>query len=234
MAILILTACAPKQKPTSQAPAGTQLISDTLFIVHEKTKDYYATVYIDQNKSSADRKHLLDFKLDTEELGELKEDYDIIKQKFHTPLKKYNLSNLPREWLPLFLYKGKHYIYYPSDYGNTGRTTLADTMMINRGFEILQAPLLSVHQINDSKYHVTWAARETGKQNQQITIYIIDQQKQIAVWEDLSQPVEYRYGLYVSKEGANNFDMIVSRCEQNKLPEYQFDKIDYATLIKGK
>lgn len=224
--ILFFAACSPGKKQTAAA--------DTIFIYREKTKDYYYKVYIDPNKQSADRQHLLDFKFDKEEQKEITEDYVNIKREFRSPLKKYDLSNLPREWLPLVLYKGKYYIYYPSDYGYTGRTTITDTMMIYRGFEIIQKPLIAVNKINDRKYHITLARRYLDKTAPQLNIYIIDDKKKVAVWEDLSQPMASRYGLYVARDGAANFDIVVNRCEQNKVPEYQFDKVDYAKLIKRK
>jgi hypothetical protein len=56
----------------------------------------------------------------------------------------------------------------------------------------------------------------------------------IAVWEDLGQPLPYCYGLYIAREKANNFDMIVNYCAQNKVDEFEFDKIDYPALLKRK
>ncbi|MEB0303024.1 hypothetical protein, partial [Mucilaginibacter sp. 5C4] len=62
---------------------------------------------------------------------------------------------------------------------------------------------------------------------------IIDPKNMVTVWEDTSLPFDYRYTLYVAKEHAAKFDMVVNYSKMDKMPEFDFDKINYKKLIKG-
>jgi len=64
------------------------------------------------------------------------------------------------------------------------------------------------------------------------TINIIDPKNKIAVWTQTGYDGKKYYQLFVPKENARNFDMIVSYCHDHKTREFDFDKIDYPALLK--
>lgn len=70
--------------------------------------------------------------------------------------------------------------------------------------------------------------KTTGK----VIVHIIDPQTKLAVWEFAQAHQASTYDLYIPRENASNFDMIVSECLQHKTAEFQFDDVDYAKLLK--
>jgi len=237
--VLLLAACKGPQKdktPDTVAndtnPKTTAV--DTAFIVREAGKGFYHTVYIEKNKAASSYKALLDFKYDHDDSVAYKANYKILKVRNPKPLKKYNLAGLPNTWLPLNLYKGKYYLYAPCNWGNIGIRTLTDSTLTyysTDGPDI--KPLLNFKKINPEKYEFQSKPFYQFVRSSNITIYIINPKKMIAVWEDRSLPVDYRYKLYVAKEQAGNFDMIVNDCKTGRTTEFDFDKVNFKVLIKG-
>jgi hypothetical protein len=214
--------------------------TDTIFISREKSKDYYHKVYIEKNRLSPFYKDLMDFKMEKFELEAYKQNCLELKKHFPSHLKKYDLTGLPKEWIPLYKYKGKYYIYYPSEEGNMGRRIITDSSMVYWFMDGPDPePILSAKKINENNWYLdinSYCKNISGLKDRpdaKLTIHIIDPKNKIAVWEDASQPKVDRYELYVPKIYAKNFDMIVNYCLQNKTEEFEFDNIDYPTLLKG-
>lgn len=208
--------------------------ADTTFLLREDKKEFYHAVFIDKNRESKVYKRLLDFKYDHDDSIAYNENYKILKVKFKKPLKKYDVAALKQGWLPLYAYKGKYYLYAPSDWGNAGQRILTDSTLIYWGMEGPDPkPLLSFKKINDSKYSLTSQPFYQFVKHSNINIYIIDPKNKVAVWEDMALPADYRYGLYVPVQYAQNFDMVHNYCKTDRMPEFVFDKIDFKALIKG-
>jgi hypothetical protein len=225
---------------TRSAQVSTDVQTDTIFISREKGKDYYHKVYIEQNRQSPFYKELTDFKMDKFELDEYEENCRELKKRFPAPLKKFNLQGLPKEWIPLYKYKGKYYVYYPSEEGNEGRRIITDSTMVYWFMDGPRPePFLNAKRIQENIWYLSinsYFKNMTAFKNRpdaKLIIHIIDPKNKIAVWEDKSQPVDERYELYIPKEYAGNFDMVVNYCLQSKTGEFQFDTIDYAALLKG-
>ena len=72
------------------------------------------------------------------------------------------------------------------------------------------------------------AARST------IKIHFIDNKTKLTVWEDSGKGAPYSYGLFVPREYATKFDMIVNYTNGDLPDEFEFDKIDYSALLKQK
>jgi len=210
-------------------------IHDTTFLLREKSKDYYHAIYIERNRQSPYYNSLLDFKYDDYENKEYKEAYQSIKQKHSAPLKKYNLTGLPKQWVPLHRYKNKYYIYLPSDEGDMGRMIITDSTLIYWSMEgPYPKPFQSLKKLNDHTWFFEADNFYPSKTTGTFVIHLIDPINKIAVFEDSSAPKRYRYSLYIAKENAKNFDLVVNYCETDKTPDFLFDKIDYAKLLKGK
>ncbi|MBS1530910.1 MAG: hypothetical protein JSU01_11415 [Bacteroidetes bacterium] len=219
------------------AQVSTNVNIDTIFI----SKDQYHRVYIEQNRRSPLYTELMDFKMDKSELDEYKGNYRDLKKHFPAPLTKYDLQGLSREWIPLYKYKGKYYIYSPSEEGNEGRRIITDSTMVYWFMDGPNPqPLLGVRRVKGNTWYLnvnSYFKNISGFPNRpdaKLIIHIIDPKNKIAVWEDKSQPQADRYELLISKDYAKNFDMIVNRSIQTKVPEFQFDKIDYAALLKNR
>jgi hypothetical protein len=209
--------------------------ADTAFLLREVKKDFYHAVFIEKNRESKLYKRLLDFKYDHDDSIAYNENYKILKVKFKKPLKKYAVADLKQEWLPLYAYKGKYYLYAPSDWGNAGRRMLTDSTLIYWDMEGPDPkPLLSFKKLNDGKYSLTSQPFYQFVKKSNINVYIIDPKNKVAVWEDNALPAAYRYGLYVPVQYAHNFDMVHNYCKTDKMPEFVFDKIAFKTLIKGR
>ncbi|MFD0763683.1 hypothetical protein ACFQZI_02375 [Mucilaginibacter lutimaris] len=208
--------------------------ADTNFIVREAKRDFYHAVYIEKDRNAAQYKWLLGFKYDHYDSINYKETYKIMKIKHPKPLRKYDLAGLPKQWVPLNLYKGKYYLYAPSDGGNTRIKAITDSTIIYYDMDgpTVQA-LLNFKKLKANKYFLKSPPFYQFVRSSNVTIYVIDPQNMITVWEDASLPLAYRYTMYVAKEHATNFDMVVNYCKTDKMPEYDFEKIDYKKLIKG-
>ena len=209
-------------------------INDTVFISKGIISKYCHAVYIEPNHQSKKYETVLDFKMDCNENEEYLENYRALKKRIKYPLKTYNLINLPKEWVPLYRYKSKYYTYYPSDPGNLGRRILTDSTMI---YWYMDGPSLkpfrTVKQINGCTWYFKIHPTRLDNNDAELIIHVIGSKNKIAVWENTSAPAAYRYELYVPRENAGNFDMIVNECKQNKEPEFLFDEIDFAALLKG-
>lgn len=221
---------------TQLAKVHIETHADTIFI----SRDYYHKVYVEQNRQSPFYSNLMDFKMDKSELDEYKGNYRSLKKDFPAPLTKYDLQGLPKEWIPLYKYKGKYYVYSPSEEGNEGRRIITDSTMVYWFMDGPNPqPLLSVKRIKENIWYLnvnSYFKHINGfpdRPDAKLIIHIIDPKNKIAIWEDKNQPETDRYELYIPKACAQDFDMIVNRSLQTKVPEFQFDKIDYNALLKG-
>jgi len=210
--------------------------NDTTFLFREinKKEHYYHAIYIERNKESASYKRLLDFQFDKDENKAYKREYEGLKQNHPEPLKKVKLSGLPKEWMPIYLYKGKYYIYSPSEWADVDRRIISDSTLLYSNFEISIEPFIAFKKTEKYTYLLKTRSYYPKPHTSQITIHIIDPKNKIAVWCNPSLPVKDRYGLYVVRDCAKNFDMVDNYFSEGKMPEFMFDKINYAKLLKGK
>ncbi|MBL4676164.1 MAG: hypothetical protein JKY70_08185, partial [Mucilaginibacter sp.] len=123
----------------------------------------------------------------------------------------------------------------PSDWANVDKRTITDSTTIYRGEQGPEPYVLKdVKKLNDAKYNVKAPPFYQFVKKSNINIYIIDPATKLSVWEDTELPPAYRYRLYVPLSSANKYDLVVNYCKTAKMPEFNFDKIDYAALIKGR
>ncbi|MBL4678479.1 MAG: hypothetical protein JKY70_20100, partial [Mucilaginibacter sp.] len=119
---LLLAACSGNgdKKPNDTAKTDTantksaSTSADTTFLQKETTKDYYHIVYVEKNHAAPIFRDLLNFKFDHYDSINYKQAYRILKVRNPKPLKKYDLAGLPNQWLPVYSYKGKYFLYAPS------------------------------------------------------------------------------------------------------------------------
>ncbi len=215
-----------------QSPAKKGPIADTDFISREVTKEYYHAVFIEHNRQSIFYTDLLDFKMDEYENDEYKQEYKVLKKRSSSPFKIYDLTGLSKEWIPLYKYRNKYYIYYPSDRGNAGRRIISDSTMVYRFMDGVRIePFMAVKKVDNHTYSFNLRSLFIDTGISQITIHIIDPKNNIVVWED-SSPYSGHFQLFIARENAKNFDMVVNYCKEIKTEEFQFDDIEFASLLK--
>ncbi|MES2331925.1 MAG: hypothetical protein V4539_20125 [Bacteroidota bacterium] len=219
-------------------------VYDTTFLI-KRSKDtiyngvdyhFFYNVYIDTNRNSKNHQLLGDF-LFTQDQNIDAYNERIKKRKI--ALSKIPLDDLPREWVPLYLYKNKYYVYKPSDLGNLGRRIVSDSLLM---FWFVDGPMPYVLQSVSKKDNDTWEIRskdyfvrmEGFIRPEILNIYIIDKENRIAVWEYKSETEKkFNYELYIPKENIKNFDMIVNESD-SKMPEFDFDQPDFKKLLRKK
>ena len=188
---------------------------DTTFILKKVTPNFYHSIYIEKNKKSPYYTELFNFNLSEEENESINSDYKNSKSKF----KKRILFNIQQEWLLLYKYKNKYYLYSPSDWGNVGRKIIADSGLIEWSIEgPVLAKLVEVKKINERKFILM--VQDPSLLKTKIVIYIIDRSRKIAVWKYIRKNKVTEYRLCVAREEAANFDLIVNHCNNMKQPEF--------------
>ena len=206
---------------------------DTVFLLKEHYPDYYQVAYIEKNRNSADYKDLLDFRLDSTENEEYQENCkDLYKNAVRGSI-KYKTTGLPRQWLPVYKHAGKYYLYSPSEEGADSRLMVTDTtvcFIYLDGYYHQQILAVTNQGYNNWRLKVFSLI---GRKHQ-IIVHTIDTKTHLAVWADLNKG-DSRYNLYVPREYANNFDMVVNRNRGNvKVSEFNFDKIDFQKLLTNR
>ena len=206
---------------------------DTIFLLKKHSADYYQVAYIEKNRNSPAYKELLDFRLDSDENEEYRENCKALYKKAVRGSKKYKMTGLPRQWLPVYDHAGKYYLYSPSEDGAQGRLMVTDTticFMYMDGYYPEQ--ILSATTYDDKNWSINVFSSISGRH--QIIVHTVDPKTHLAVWGNLNRG-DNRYQLYVPREYANNFDMVVNRDRGNvKVSEFNFDEIDFQKLLNNR
>ncbi|HUC80331.1 MAG TPA: hypothetical protein VMR70_05410 [Flavisolibacter sp.] len=152
------------------------------------------------------------------------------------PLKKASISALkdvPRKWIALYKWKNKYYLYSPSDFGNHSKVEMNDSTMVDFSMEGPQpSSYKKITRISATKLVIERANYWKGDR---VEVQIIDTAKGIAVFS--FGATKYRKGyrvLMVDAAKAHLFPTIVNYCETDKQGEFEFDELNFATLLKAK
>lgn len=216
-----------KTTPIRTSKADTDFISRSI-----DSTGYYA-IYIETDRESIYYAQLSDFKLDSDDSFDIISTYKFLVEHHLQPA-KVNLLDLPREWLPLYVYKGRYYIYKPCEWGFVNRQLINDSLLISWTIGGLSTDILSsIKKISDTSYAVNTTTYYDKKVVEtEIHIHVIDATKNIALWEyrykDGTAP---GYQLFIPKDSAKNYDLIVNYCS-NKVDELDFDEINYPRTSK--
>lgn len=218
---------------------GLFVENDTTFLYRyvNNSRGYYNFVdaYIETDRQSKSYQKMLNrassYLLDDRDRNNYNSSFKYLKEKYTKPLPKHSLSNLSRAWIPLSSFQGKYYINQLDIFRYFW---LTDSLYI-RNYMDGPVPYViqSFKQVNPTHYHLSVTMDGNNFQNQDL--HIIDTKRKIAVLVESDKENKHkRYSLYVSKETASLFDLIV--WNSTDMPNLHsgnvgFDKIDFQKLL---
>jgi hypothetical protein len=209
--------------------AQTSSPSDTTFLLREGEGDAYHAIFIDTNKTSLYYDYITSFQFDDNDSVTYASTLDCL-QPFNSVA--FNDTSFARQWNSLYSYKGKYYLYSPSDYANNIRIALSDSTCIYYSSQGPSATGINdISKIDLKTYRLSLHYCYTSKPAI-VLIHIIDAKKGIAIFE-YTFSKDGRYRLMVSADKAKNFPIIVNYSTQ-KASEFDFDDPDFKTMLKAK
>jgi len=218
---------------TNDAPilAGEEAMQDTTYIHQQRTADFYHAVFIDKNRKSTHLKRLLDFSDHVDAFDESKnKSLKFIKSQHGKPFEKFDLDDLPREWVPLNIFKENYYLYAPCDWAKNQKIKITESAFVFWMLEgPMPSPLTGFKKYNDLFYQIDYV----NYQNDQVTtltIDILDPETQMSILEYKVENGPTFTSLCVPKEKAYHFDLIVNYCENQVQKEARFPRIDFIGL----
>lgn len=206
---------------------------DTLFIKRRIADTPYAlyhAIFIDTSKNSVFRNRITDYQFNEFDSTTYFDGLACLERP-RQQRRFSSIKQLPRNWVPLFQYKGKYYTYHASDWCCIFRFRITDTTTMDHGVE---GPEPSwIKQIKDHGKGKFTIERSSLFGGDTVTIHIIDPKRGIAILNFSSSP--YTGGhqqLMVDANRAHLFPTIVNYCETDRMEEVEFDPIDFSKLLK--
>lgn len=207
--------------------------NDTIFIKREITDEYYHVIYIDTTRNSKYYDWLTEFEFNNYDLGAYKGNYQYLKEKYPETFNNVNALDIPENWIPVYSYKNRYYLYAPSDWGNAGKRIINDSAFVYWYMDgPLPVPLKSAQKVENGTIIIEMIELFNDSPTEKtLTIHQIDPKTRLSVFEFTNEPENYKYQLYIPIESAKQFDMIVNYCKNQKQMELDFDPIDFEKLI---
>lgn len=215
---------------------------DTIFLFRKLSGKNYNAIFIERNRESKIYKKWSNLKFNKGDSEEFFKYYKNLKERNLT-IQRFNTQNLNSEWLQLHEYKGKYYLYAPCDGMYRQDMVLTDSLIIHYG---MMGPLPfiidSLKKIRQSRFKIVLSDSAVWDDLflKEVNIYYLDLSQKIAVWKltfqyynDNKVVLKNEFRLYVKKENAKKYDMIVNYSKFRKEREFEFDSIDFGKLIDG-
>lgn len=210
-------------------------VNDTLFFVREINGSYYQCVFLDTNKNSRFYSSVSDFTFNRFDRDTYNSTLSYLySQKLHPA--KQDLTNIPREWVMLQRYKGRMYVYSPADYYSHYKVKITDSLWIDWTGEGPEATYIrKFTKPTASSYQFTLQSQMFPPR--EILIRYIDEEKGIALFEtkqynSAGKMKEISYCLMADAKKMRQIPLLVNYCAISKGDELEFDKIDYAEIIR--
>ncbi|MDM1547114.1 hypothetical protein HX096_04495 [Empedobacter falsenii] len=199
--------------------------SDTIFIFKDKNLGSQQSICIDHNKNSVDYKKVSYFNYSDDETYSFS--YNKLKEEGVTFQSQKPVLET-KNWIQLHLYKNDYYVYKSCDFFNQ-QIAINDTALVNWTMEGAFAnKIVSQKKEDSNKYEFELKGSEDWK----IKIYIIDENKKIAIFEETYMNEKPIYSLMTDANTVNQFSIIVNNCEHHKQSELDFDTINFLELLK--
>jgi hypothetical protein len=200
---------------------------DTIFLLKEKRTIGYHTVFIDTNPTSEFYRTITDFSFTGDDAHSYTRSLEFFKGQ---KLTRFTNRTFPRKWIELYQYKGRFYVYYPSDFYFEYKVRITDsTYIIHTGEGPIANKIISFSKVDSC----TYSFRLTGQygRNRRLTVHIVDLKKGIAVFEENVDGQGKEYFLMVAADKARNLPLIVNYSRDQKELEFQFKTPDYKKLL---
>lgn len=202
---------------------------DTFFlkrVVTDTPYKIYHAIFIDTGMSFKTR--LLNFNFSNYDSATY---FGELKAMPYLPGIKTSIKEFPKKWIALYQWKGKYYLYHPSDFGNHYRFEITDSTSIDFTMEGPEpSRLINVTMPSPSKVIIT---RKNLWDGQHLEIKMIDKRKGIAVFT--FGPTKFNNTphrvLMVDAMKAHLYSIIVNYCATDKQSEFDFDKVNFKSLL---
>lgn len=210
--------------------AAAQVKKDTVFLMKNFTSEGSRhIIYIESNPKSWAYTKALEKDFDPETYNMyLKE----AVEKYNAAPGKHKLPQFSKNWYPLYLYKGKYYVYYPSDNCVNNWVSINDsTVVLTAGCEG-PYPAVIQHITMKEQNRLTMDVTDPLFGSVTMTIHLINLQRGIAIIGSKLSSGEIKYQLVVDENKFRNFPIIVNYNPNGKSEEFEFDPIDYRKLLR--
>lgn len=211
---------------------GQTAARDTIFIFKDTVDGELQTIFIDNNTYSKFYERISHFSFQYFDQASYKISTDYFKEETLTLTKSTPI--IPwTNWVTLKQFKGQFYAYHPCDFLFHFRQSVNDTTFIDWTGEGPVANKIIEQKKIDSK---TYEFKLTGiyEQDRKIIIHIIDFNKGVAVFEQITYGIDKSFCLMIAADKIKSVPIIVNHCPTQKQTELQFDEIDFTTLLTTK
>lgn len=196
---------------------------DTIFLRKPNAEGH--SVYVDKDEDSpyyAVLKNLDYTKTDKDYVQSVEE----LQKYKKTDEKKADLGTLPRHWVQLHQYKGKYYVYSPSNRTQL-KISLNDSTLITKEMERRVDLLNNIHQVRKFVYQIS--TTDYKGESRSFRIHLVNESRGIAVFEDLFEKGSHI--LMASTEWIQRFPLVINYTPNHMEPEFEFDEPDFEGLI---
>jgi len=211
---------------------GQSVEQDTTIIFKKIIDGDAHSIFIDRSKDSKFYESITRFKFQYFDEDSYAHSTDYLKKQNITLTKVKPI--IPwTNWVKIKQYKGQFYAYRPCDFLSHFRQSVNDSTFIDWTGEGPVANKIIGQQKID---HKTYAFQLTGiyDHDRKVIIHIIDAQKGIAVFEEITNGTYKRYYLMIAAEKIKSVPIIVNYCPTSKQAELQFDAPDFEALLSMK
>jgi hypothetical protein len=214
----------------SSAIFGQKTVTDTTFILRDISNRSYHVIYIENNSRSSFYNWWTDssFAFHNDDSLSYARSIKAIFRDRSSIFRQIKINpSLPRNWCALHSYKGKLYLYSPSDWGYNENLMITDTTIIQYFMDGPYAYIIDSFRTVD-KNTFELSVRSSYRTIRKFTINVIDWQNQIAIFDNHAEDNINRYSLMVGATKARRIPMIVNYSNSQKQKEFTFDRIEYA------
>jgi len=204
---------------------------DTTFIRYKTFKGQPdQAIYIDNNRNSHYYKTLQQFSLipDTGYAQTLSKLVSV-----HKPSYKSDIPGLAHEWCPLYFYKGKYYVYIPSDFMMNIPVKISNGVFTRYWGD---GPIPWIVQHITALKPATYELKLIGEENKKnrVIITLIEAGRGIAVFRYMDEDEANQYQLMVDASKIRLFPIVVNKSYRNeKTDEMKFDQPNFQVLLNS-
>lgn len=203
---------------------------DTSFLLKKTfVHKSYQKVFIDDNRNSEFVQQLKrNTKIDEHQFDQM---FGSTVEAILKSNQQFSIERLATNWYPLYLYKGKYYLYSASDPGTSTWIGIKQHAVYQLHFDpgIVPSVIEQVSQVNDRLIQLKLFNELEGHYS--LNIHLVNENKGLAVFEKINRLNEKTYWFMVREENMKDYPIVVNDCKEQRTDEFKFDKIDYQKLL---